>query len=176
MQKLKTIVAATLLISFTITSFGQVRSVPKRASGSAVDILIIGGTVVTMDKDRRVIEDGAIAVKNGEIVAVGKRADVMRNKTASQTVNAAGRVIIPGLINTHTHVPMTLFRGIADDLDLQEWLTKYIFPAEAKNVNEEFVRAGTQVGLAEMIRGGTTTYCDMYYFESAVAEETERAG
>jgi 5-methylthioadenosine/S-adenosylhomocysteine deaminase len=71
---------------------------------------------------------------------------------------------------------MTLFRGIADDLDLQEWLTKYIFPAEAKNVNEDFVRAGTQLGLAEMIRGGTTTYCDMYYFEDAIAEETERAG
>jgi 5-methylthioadenosine/S-adenosylhomocysteine deaminase len=71
---------------------------------------------------------------------------------------------------------MSLFRGIADDLDLNEWLTKYIFPAEAKNVTEEFVRAGTQLGLAEMIRGGTTTYCDMYYFEDAVAEETERAG
>jgi 5-methylthioadenosine/S-adenosylhomocysteine deaminase len=71
---------------------------------------------------------------------------------------------------------MTLFRGLADDLDLNEWLTKYIFPAEAKNVNEEFVRAGTRLGLAEMIRGGTTTYCDMYYFEDAIAEETSRAG
>src|SRR4029078_3434327 len=134
------------------------------------------GTVVTMDKDRRVIEDGAIAVKNGEIVEVGKRADVVRNKTARQTVNANGKVIIPGLINTHTHVPMTLFRGIADDLDLQEWLTKYIFPAEAKNVDEAFVRAGTRLGLAEMIRGGTTTYCDMYYFEDAIADESKRAG
>ncbi|MGB8509933.1 MAG: amidohydrolase, partial [Pyrinomonadaceae bacterium] len=76
----------------------------------------------------------------------------------------------------HTHVPMTLFRGIADDLDLNEWLTKYIFPAEAKNVTEDFVRVGTQLGLAEMIRGGTTTYCDMYYFEDAVADETARAG
>ena len=91
-------------------------------------------------------------------------------------VDARGRAVIPGLINGHTHVPMTLFRGIADDLDLNEWLTKYIFPAEAKNVTEEFVRAGTQLGLAEMIRGGTTTYCDMYYFEDAIAEETERAG
>ena len=87
-----------------------------------------------------------------------------------------GKVVIPGLINTHTHVPMSLFRGIADDLDLQEWLTKYIFPAEAKNVDEAFVRAGTRLGLAEFIKGGTTTFCDMYYFEDAIADETFKAG
>jgi 5-methylthioadenosine/S-adenosylhomocysteine deaminase len=87
-----------------------------------------------------------------------------------------GKLITPGLINGHTHIPMVLFRGLADDLDLQDWLTKYIFPAEAKNVTEEFVRAGARLGLAEMIRGGTTTYCDMYYFEDAIAEETSRAG
>jgi 5-methylthioadenosine/S-adenosylhomocysteine deaminase len=109
-------------------------------------------------------------------VAVGKRADVLRGHAARQVVDARGRAVIPGLVNGHTHIPMTLFRGLADDLDLNEWLTKYIFPAEAKNVTEEFVRAGTQLGLAEMIRGGTTTYCDMYYFEDAIAEETERAG
>jgi 5-methylthioadenosine/S-adenosylhomocysteine deaminase len=80
------------------------------------------------------------------------------------------------LINGHTHIPMVLFRGLADDLDLQEWLTKYIFPAEAKNVTEEFVRVGARLGLAEMIRGGTTTYCDMYYFEDAIADETAKAG
>ncbi|MDT5269096.1 MAG: 5-methylthioadenosine/S-adenosylhomocysteine deaminase [Acidobacteriota bacterium] len=129
-----------------------------------------------MDAGRRVIEDGAVAVAGGRIVAVGKRADLLRGYTAREVIDARGGAIIPGLINGHTHVPMSLFRGIADDLDLQEWLTKYIFPAEAKNVTEEFVRAGTQLGLAEMIRGGTTTYCDMYYFEDAVAEETERAG
>jgi 5-methylthioadenosine/S-adenosylhomocysteine deaminase len=100
----------------------------------------------------------------------------VRQYAAREVIDARGRAVIPGLINGHTHVPMTLFRGIADDLDLQEWLTKYIFPAEAKNVTEDFVRAGAQLGLAEMIRGGTTTYCDMYYFEDAVAEETERAG
>ena len=141
-----------------------------------VDLIISGGTVVTMDGSRRVIEDGAVAVAGGKIVAVGKRADIAGRFNAPQVIDARGRAVIPGLINGHTHVPMTLFRGIADDLDLNEWLTKYIFPAEAKNVNEEFVRAGTQLGLAEMIRGGTTTYCDMYYFEDAIAEETERAG
>jgi 5-methylthioadenosine/S-adenosylhomocysteine deaminase len=139
-------------------------------------LIVGGGTVVTMDKERRVIEDGAVAVERGRIVAVGKRSDILRQYAAREVIDAGGRAVIPGLINGHTHVPMTLFRGIADDLDLQEWLTKYIFPAEAKNVTEDFVRAGTQLGLAEMIRGGTTTYCDMYYFEDAVAEETERAG
>ena len=141
-----------------------------------VDLIVSGGTIVTMDASRRVIEDGAIAVAGGRIVAVGKRSDIVRQYVAREVVDARGRAVIPGLINGHTHVPMTLFRGIADDLDLNEWLTKFIFPAEAKNVNEEFVRAGTQLGLAEMIRGGTTTYCDMYYFEDAIAEETERAG
>jgi len=139
-------------------------------------LLIVGGTVVTMDKDRRLIEDGAVAVKDGKIALVGTRADVTKNLRARQTIDATGKVVIPGLINTHTHVPMSLYRGIADDLDLQEWLTKYIFPAEAKNVNEEFVRAGTRLGLAEFIRGGTTTFCDMYYFEDAIADETAKAG
>ena len=83
---------------------------------------------------------------------------------------------MPGLINTHTHVPMVLFRGIADDLVLMEWLQKYIFPAEAKNVDEQFVRWGARLGILEMIRGGTTTYVDMYYFEDAIADETASAG
>jgi 5-methylthioadenosine/S-adenosylhomocysteine deaminase len=148
----------------------------RGAGGSAVDIIVSGGTVVTMDATRRVIEDGSIAVKGGRIVSVGPRAEVEAKYTARERVDAHGKVVVPGLINGHTHVPMTLFRGLADDLDLNEWLTKYIFPAEAKNVTEEFVRAGTRLGLAEMIRGGTTTYCDMYYFEDAIADETAKAG
>jgi len=141
-----------------------------------VDLIIKGGTVVTMDGSRRVIENGGVAIKGGRIVAVGKTAEIDRDYGAREVVNATGKVVIPGLINGHTHVPMTLFRGLADDLDLQEWLTKYIFPAEAKNVNEEFVRVGARLGLAEMIRSGTTTYCDMYYFEDAIADETFKAG
>jgi len=148
---------------------------PQRR-GARVDLIVSGGTVVTMDGGRRVIEDGAVAVRGGRIVAVGRRADIARRFSAPEVIDAAGKAVIPGLINGHTHVPMVLFRGIADDLDLNEWLTKYIFPAEAKNVTEEFVRVGTQLGLAEMIRGGTTTYCDMYYFEDAIADETARAG
>ena len=148
----------------------------KRKPGEPVDLMLLGGTIVTMDEGRRVIEDGGIAVARGRIVAVGTRSEIGKRYTPRQTVDATGRMIIPGLINGHTHIPMTLFRGLADDLDLQEWLTKYIFPAEAKNVSEEFVRAGTRLGLAEMIRGGTTTYCDMYYFEDAIADETAKAG
>jgi len=141
-----------------------------------VDLIIRGGTIVTMDGSRRVIESGGIAIKNGRIVAVGTAAELDLNYQSRQVIEAQGKVVIPGLINGHTHVPMTLFRGIADDLDLQEWLTKYIFPAEAKNVTEDFVRVGTRLGLAEMIRSGTTTYCDMYYFEDAIADETFKAG
>ncbi|MGI8654728.1 MAG: amidohydrolase family protein [Pyrinomonadaceae bacterium] len=147
-----------------------------QSARTRVDTLVSGGTVVTMDASRRVIEDGAIAVQNGRVVAVGARAEIEAKYAARETIDARGRAVVPGLINGHTHIPMTLFRGLADDLDLQEWLTKYIFPAEAKNVTEDFVRAGTKLGLAEMIRGGTTTYCDMYYFEDAVADETAKAG
>jgi 5-methylthioadenosine/S-adenosylhomocysteine deaminase len=141
-----------------------------------VDLLVLGGTIVTMDSARQVIDDGGIAVRAGRIVAIGSRAQIEARYTSRQRVNATGKLITPGLINGHTHIPMVLFRGLADDLDLQEWLTKYIFPAEAKNVTEDFVRVGTRLGLAEMIRGGTTTYCDMYYFEDAIAEETSKAG
>jgi 5-methylthioadenosine/S-adenosylhomocysteine deaminase len=142
----------------------------------SVDLVVRGGTIVTMDARGSIIEDGAVAVHRGRIVAVGRRAEVDRDFAGRETIEARGRIVMPGLINGHTHVPMTLFRGLGDDLDLNEWLTKYIFPAEAKNVTEDFVRVGTRLGLAEMIRGGTTTYCDMYYFEDAIADETAKAG
>ncbi|HEX8069663.1 MAG TPA: amidohydrolase [Pyrinomonadaceae bacterium] len=151
-------------------------STARAAAPRAVDLLVTGGTVVTMDERGDVIEDGAVAVQGGRIVEVGPADRLARRYAARETLDARGRAVLPGLINGHTHVPMTLFRGIADDLDLNEWLTKYIFPAERLNVTEAFVRAGTRLGLIEMIRGGTTTYCDMYYFEDAVADETARAG
>src|SRR5437588_11763822 len=161
-----------IFLMFLISSF-SITMAQKRES---VDLIIRGGTVVTMDGSRRVIENGGIAIKDGRIVAVDTAALMDLNYQSRQVIEAQGKVVIPGLINGHTHVPMTLFRGIADDLDLQEWLTKYIFPAEAKNVTEDFVRVGTRLGLAEMIRSGTTTYCDMYYFEDAIADETFKAG
>jgi 5-methylthioadenosine/S-adenosylhomocysteine deaminase len=188
MYKLRSLFALLIITTIlSLSALGQVSpldpkyQVPKRKSVIAgvkdhADLLIVGGTVVTMNGSRAVVEDGAIAISGKDIVGIGKRADLVQKFVATRTINAAGKIIIPGLINTHTHVPMTLFRGISDDLDLQDWLTKYIFPAEAKNVNEQFVRAGTRLGLAEMIRGGTTTYCDMYYFEDAIADETKKAG
>jgi 5-methylthioadenosine/S-adenosylhomocysteine deaminase len=178
MKKFRGLTALLLLflLSFPIAAQRRARTPGAGAGPQRADVLILGGTIVTMDGERRVIDDGGIAVVKGKIAAVGKRSDISRKFSAARSVNAAGKVIIPGLINTHTHVPMSLFRGIADDLDLQEWLTRFIFPAEAKNVDEAFVRAGTRLGLAEMIRGGTTTYCDMYYFEDAIADESKKAG
>jgi 5-methylthioadenosine/S-adenosylhomocysteine deaminase len=157
-------------------SLSDVDAQGRRQRGEAVDLLVLGGTIVTMDQTRRIIDDGGIAITNGRIVAIGSRAEIEGRYRSRQRVSAQGKVLAPGLINGHTHVPMVLFRGLADDLDLQEWLTKYIFPAEAKNVTEEFVRVGARLGLAEMIRGGTTTYCDMYYFEDAIADESAKAG
>jgi 5-methylthioadenosine/S-adenosylhomocysteine deaminase len=168
------LLCAVLVAQLCIVS-GFARTVPAQRTQPA-NLVITGGTVVTMDGERRVIENGAVAVRGGRIVGIGTSRDIARRFRAQQVIDARGQAVIPGLINGHTHIPMTLFRGLADDLDLNEWLTKYIFPAEARNVTEEFVRVGTQLGLVEMIRGGTTTYCDMYYFEDAIAEETARAG
>jgi 5-methylthioadenosine/S-adenosylhomocysteine deaminase len=173
MQKLKYLV--TLLAIGSLFSAVPAAIRPSNLVVN-VDLLIVGGTIVTMNEQREIIEQGAIAITKGKIDLMGTRRIVTQNVRARQTIDATGKLIIPGLINTHTHVPMTLFRGISDDLDLNDWLTKFIFPAEAKNVDEAFVRAGTRLGLAEMIRGGTTTYCDMYYFEDAIADETKKAG
>jgi 5-methylthioadenosine/S-adenosylhomocysteine deaminase len=144
------------------------------------DLLVTNATIVTMDPDRRVIEDGVIAVNGDSIAFVGTSAELqtqsMKGRTAKETIDAKGKLIIPGLINGHTHIPMVLLRGLVDDVTLDDWLRKYIFPAEAKNVTEDFVRWGSRLALAEMIRGGTTTFADMYYFEDAEAEETKAAG
>src|ERR1700693_4989178 len=141
-----------------------------------VDLIVAGGTVVTMNGARVIYDDGAVAVKGDTILAVGPRAEVEAKYSGAQTIDAKGKLVLPGFINGHTHVPMTLFRGLHDDVTLNDWLYKYIFPAEAKNVNEEFVRWGTRLAAAEQIRGGVTTFADMYYFEDAVAEETKAAG
>ena len=141
-----------------------------------VDLLITGGIVITMDAQRRLIEDGAVAVRGGFIVAVGSRAEIESRFEATKTIDARGALVMPGLINGHAHAAMSLFRGLADDLSLDDWLRKYIFPAEARNVTEDFVMWGTRLGVLEMLRGGITTYADMYYFEDAVARVTKEAG
>jgi 5-methylthioadenosine/S-adenosylhomocysteine deaminase len=132
--------------------------------------------VVTMDAQRRVIENGAIAIAGDHIVDVGPRETIDKAWQAKQRLDRPDAILTPGLINTHTHAPMSLFRGIADDLKLQDWLEKFIFPAEAKNVDVEFVRWGTRLACLEMALSGTTTYTDMYYFEDAIAQTTKEAG
>ncbi|MGB8522633.1 MAG: amidohydrolase [Candidatus Acidiferrales bacterium] len=149
---------------------------PTASAKDKVDLLVTGGTVVTMDGQRRVIEDGAVAIRGDLIVAVGPRAEIENEFDAALTIDAHGALVMPGLINGHAHAAMSLFRGLADDLALDEWLQKYIFPAEARNVTPDFVHWGTRLGVLEMLRGGITTYADMYYFEDVVAEVTKEAG
>jgi 5-methylthioadenosine/S-adenosylhomocysteine deaminase len=141
-----------------------------------VDLLVTGGTVVTMDGQRRVIENGAVVILGDSIVAVGPRAEIESKFEAAHTIDAHGSLMLPGLINGHAHAAMSLFRGLADDLSLDEWLQKYIFPAEARNVTPEFVEWGSKLGVLEMLRGGITIYADMYYFEDVVARVTKEAG
>src|SRR6186997_1002920 len=141
-----------------------------------VSLVLSGGTVVTMDPGNRVIANGAVAIDGADIVAVDTADSVAKQFRGRETINSTGQIVLPGLINTHTHAAMVLFRGLADDLALSEWLNKYIFPAEAKTVSPEFVRAGTRLAALEMIQSGTTTFADMYYFEEEIAKETKAAG
>src|ERR1700688_4174791 len=169
-------VALLLLVGAAVFVGKSLAQVTSTINKERVDLLISGGTIVTMDENRLVVEEGAVAVKGDVISAIGFRTDLEKKYVADQTIDARGKLVLPGLINGHTHVPMTLFRGLHDDVTLDEWLHKYIFPAEAKNVTEEFVRWGTRLAAAEQIRGGITTFADMYYFADAVAEETKKAG
>jgi 5-methylthioadenosine/S-adenosylhomocysteine deaminase len=141
-----------------------------------VDLLVSGGTIVTMDPERRVIEDGGVAIEGDTIAAVGTRTDLEARYAKCRKLDARWTLVLPGMINGHAHAAMSLFRGIADDHSLDDWLQKYIFPAEARNVTEDFVLWGTRLGVLEMLRGGVTTFCDMYYFEDVVARVTKEAG
>lgn len=132
--------------------------------------------VITENAQHRVIENGAVAIRGERIVGVGTRPEIDARFQAKQRLDRPEAIVAPGLINTHTHAAMSLFRGIADDKNLQDWLTNFIFPAEAKNVTPDFVRWGTRLGCLEMLLGGTTTFTDMYYFEDVVAEAAKEAG
>lgn len=149
---------------------------PLFLQADSADLILTAKYVVTMDAQQHLIEDGAVAVRGERIVGIGKRSEIDARFQAKQRIDKGEAILAPGLINTHTHAAMSLFRGIADDLNLQEWLNKFIFPAEKKNVNAEFVKWGTRLAMLEMLRGGTTTYTDMYYFEGTVAETTKAAG
>jgi 5-methylthioadenosine/S-adenosylhomocysteine deaminase len=155
------------LLSLVVTVSGQ----PRPA-----DLVVTNAIVVTMDAGGRVLPRGAVAIAGGRILAVDTADAVERSFSAKETIDADGQIVLPGLINTHGHAPMVLYRGLADDLALMEWLEKYIFPAEAKTVSPAFVRAGTRLAALEMIQSGTTTYADMYYFEEEIGRVTRAAG
>lgn len=161
------------VLSFLICLTGCVLNMD---GAEQVDWIARARYVVTMDAAHRVIENGAMAVKGRDIVAVGTRAEVEARYSARQTIDKPQALIAPGLIDTHTHAPMSLFRAFADDKTLDDWLTKFIFPAESKNVNAEFVRWGTRLACLEMVQAGITTYTDMYYFEETEAETAKEAG
>ena len=141
-----------------------------------VDLILTNAIVLTMDKELSVYEPGAVAIKGNLIAAVGTETSINQQFTAGQILDCQGKVLMPGLINAHTHVPMTLLRGLADDLRLDVWLMGYMMPVEREFVSPDFVRLGTSIACAEMIRSGVTCFADMYYFEEDVAIATSDAG
>ncbi|MBP9020792.1 MAG: amidohydrolase [Syntrophobacterales bacterium] len=140
------------------------------------DLMISGGRVLTMDEAGTRYDDGAVAVSGNTIVAVGPRQDIVTSYRAREVISGRGCIVMPGLINGHTHAAMACFRGIADDLKLEDWLNHYIFPAEAKNVDRELVYWGSLLACAEMVKSGTTAFCDMYIFEDETAKAAKEAG
>ncbi|HRJ76146.1 MAG TPA: amidohydrolase family protein, partial [Anaerolineales bacterium] len=130
-----------------------------------VDTLFINAIVLTMDEKLNQYDPGAVAVKGDSIIAVGKEEDIKKEYSANEIIDCNKKVLMPGLINAHTHVPMTLLRGLADDLRLDVWLMGYMLPVEREFVKPDFVRLGTLIACAEQIRSGVTTFNDMYYFE-----------
>jgi 5-methylthioadenosine/S-adenosylhomocysteine deaminase len=166
-----------MTIRLAVLALAALLSAPLTAQQpSAVSLIINNGIVVTVDGTRRILNPGAVAINGTDIVAVDTPAAIAARYKATQTIDATGKVVMPGLINTHTHAAMVMFRGLGNDLNLMDWLQKYIFPAEAKTVSPGFVRIGTQLAVLEMIQSGTTTFADMYYFEEEVAKVTKAAG
>jgi 5-methylthioadenosine/S-adenosylhomocysteine deaminase len=157
--------ALALLFAICLTAYAE-----------HADWIYTGRYVVTMDAQHQLIDDGAVAIRGERIVGVGKRVDIEKQFQATHRLDRPEALLMPGMINTHTHAAMSLLRGIADDLHLQDWLEKYIFPAEAKNVTPDFVLWGTRLACLEMMLSGTTTFVDMYYFEDRVAQATKEAG
>jgi len=141
-----------------------------------VDLIILGGKVLLIDTKNSCLDNAAIAINEGNIIAIDQTENIARQYQARKTINAKDSLIMPGFVNCHTHAAMTCFRGIADDLELMDWLNNYIFPAEAKNVNKYLAYWGSLLACAEMIKSGTTTFCDMYIFEDETARAAKTAG
>ncbi|MBI9048328.1 MAG: amidohydrolase family protein [Anaerolineaceae bacterium] len=140
------------------------------------DILLKNACILSMDESFQTFYPGAIAIKKDEILAVGEEKEILEKFSADSIIDCNEKVLMPGFVNAHTHVPMTLLRGLADDLRLDVWLLGYMMPVEREYVTPEFVQLGTLLACAEMIKSGITTFADMYYFEDDVAEATVKAG
>jgi len=141
-----------------------------------VDIEIKNATILTMDKDYRIISDSSLIIDNSRIIEIGENKSLQNKYRPAKVIDASSKLVMPGLINAHTHAPMTIFRGTADDIPLREWLYEKVFPLEAKYVNAKTVEIGTNLAIAEMIYSGTTTFCDMYFFEDEIAQIVNNAG
>ena len=142
----------------------------------SVDLLILATWIIPVIPENRVFNDCAIAINDGIIIAIVPRAEAAKQFVATQSVDLSGHILIPGLINSHGHAAMSLLRGYADDLPLQQWLEQHIWPAEGRFVDRDFVHAGAQLALAEMIRAGTTCFTDMYFFPDVTAACAQQAG
>jgi 5-methylthioadenosine/S-adenosylhomocysteine deaminase len=176
----------SLLISLLLATFGTACSPDSPAEIASnvdstdprisVDMIVTGDYVGTMDEDGAGLRNSSVVINDGIIVAIGATEDINAAYTTRKLLTGDNRVVMPGLINGHSHAAMTLLRGVADDLALMDWLLNYIFPAEVEFVDADFVGIGTELACWEMIRGGTTTFVDMYYYPDVIAEVVESCG
>ena len=148
----------------------------SHGSKQVIDLIIKGDHIVSMDAEGSVYRDAAVAVDRGLILAIGPASEILTTYQPNKLLEGDNRVVMPGLVNGHAHAAMTLLRGMAEDMALLDWLTRYIFPAEIEFVDAEFVRVGTELACWEMVRGGTTTFVDMYYYPDTIAEVVESCG
>lgn len=162
---------AVLLATLLIAALSTLPAQAKQA-----DLIVYGDYLVSMQPDGSVLEDAAVAIVADKIVAVGSRQEINRDFIAAKVIEGKGKVLMPGLINGHTHSAMTLFRGMVDDLDLMTWLNKYVFPMEGQFVSKDFVHTGAQLACWEMIRSGTTTFVDMYFYPDEIARVVQDCG
>ena len=165
---LPSVVVCLCLVGCLLLSLG--------ARAAQPDLIIYGDYLLTMEPGEPVLRDGAVVVEADRIIALGPRAEIDKRYVAKRTLTGSGRVVMPGLVNGHTHTAMTLFRGMVDDLDLMTWLNQYIFPMEGRFVTPAFVRVGTELACWEMIRGGTTSFVDMYFYPDEIAAVVDRCG
>jgi len=175
-HKKSVLISALLIVSACSPASAPSSQPAAETRDDQIDLIIMGDYVVSMDESGSVYEDGAVAIDDGLILAVGPAKEIAAEYSSTETLAGERRIVMPGLVNGHSHAAMTLLRGVADDLALMDWLNNYIFPAEVQFVDPEFVRIGTELACWEMIRGGTTSFVDMYYFPDTIAEVVDGCG